>query len=51
MLLARWSQISSTSEKRAFECPKCSFVQTLIADDPLKSDPLRWLSAELGQRE
>jgi hypothetical protein len=33
MMLARRIQISSTSEKRTFDCPKCSFIQTQIADD------------------
>jgi hypothetical protein len=49
MLLARRIQISSTSEKRTFDCPKCTFIQTQISDDPLKSDALRWLSGELGR--
>jgi tRNA(Ile2) C34 agmatinyltransferase TiaS len=26
------------SEKRSFECVKCNFIATKIADDPLKSD-------------
>jgi hypothetical protein len=38
MLLVRRIQISSTSEKRTFDCPKRTFIETQISDDPLKSD-------------
>jgi hypothetical protein len=50
MLLARRIQISIGSEKRTFDCPKCSFIQTQIADDPLKSKT-GWLSGELGRTD
>lgn len=26
------------TEKRTFECPKCAFIETKIASDPLRSD-------------
>jgi hypothetical protein len=51
MLLARRIQISISSEKRTFDCPKCTFIETQIADDPLKSKTAGWLSGELGQTD
>jgi hypothetical protein len=38
MMLARIEPLGDGSEKRTFECPKCYFIETKIADDPLKSD-------------
>jgi hypothetical protein len=29
---------SDRSEKRTFECPKCAYIETRIASDPLRSE-------------
>ena len=31
---------SDGSEKRTFECSKCTYIETTIASDPLKSDAI-----------
>jgi hypothetical protein len=42
-MLARVELSKAGSEKRTFECSKCDFVQTIFADDPLRSDAVRRL--------
>ena len=32
---------------RTFECAKCDQTETVIADDPTKSDQTGWLQSEL----
>jgi transposase-like protein len=32
---------------RRFECSKCSYTETAIADDPMKSEKAGWLEGEL----
>jgi hypothetical protein len=44
MMLARIEPLGDGSEKRTFECPKCYFIETKIADDPLKSDAVARLA-------
>src|SRR5438477_11550303 len=38
MMLAQIEQREKGSEERTFECPKCDFIETRIAVDPLTSD-------------
>ncbi len=38
MMLAQIEQMEKGSEERTFECPKCDFIETRIAVDPLTSD-------------
>ena len=47
MMLARREPHLNGSEKRTFECPKCNFIETKIADDPLKSDAVVRLADSL----
>jgi hypothetical protein len=42
-MLARVELSKAGSEKRTFECPKCDFVRTILADDPLRSDAVQRL--------
>jgi hypothetical protein len=32
---------------RTFECAKCNQIETVIADDPMKSEKAGWLQSEL----
>jgi hypothetical protein len=32
---------------RSFECAKCDQTETVIADDPMKSEKVGWLQGEL----
>jgi hypothetical protein len=32
---------------RTFECAKCDRIETVIADDPMKSETSGWLQSEL----
>jgi hypothetical protein len=32
---------------RTFECVKCDHTETVIADDPMKSEKAGWLQSEL----
>jgi hypothetical protein len=32
---------------RTFECAKCDHTETVIADDPMKSEKAGWLQSEL----
>ena len=41
MMLARITPQQDGSEKRMFECPKCGFIETSMAADLLKSEPVK----------
>jgi hypothetical protein len=47
MALAKAEQRPDHSEKRMFECEKCSFIDTKIVPDPLKSDAVARLTSGL----
>jgi hypothetical protein len=48
MLLAHIKTGSSGSDQRSFECATCDHVlKVLVANDPMKSDTLGWLFANL----
>jgi hypothetical protein len=40
MTPVRRMRISSLSEKRTFVCSQCKFIETQIADDPVRTDAL-----------
>ncbi len=40
MRLAQIERMENGSEERTFECPKCDFIETRLAVDPLTSDPV-----------
>jgi hypothetical protein len=44
MKLTSFVARSDGSEKRTFECPKCAFMDTRIASDPLKSEAIARLA-------
>jgi hypothetical protein len=49
MLLAHVNAGSSGSGQRTFECATCDDVRkVLVATDPMKSDTLGWLFADLN---
>jgi hypothetical protein len=35
------------SEKRTFECPKCDFIETKVVSDPLSSEEVNRLTANI----
>jgi hypothetical protein len=37
MLLSRIEPRNNHSEKRTFGCPRCAYIKTVIAADPLQS--------------
>lgn len=48
MLLAHIKTAASGSDLRTFECGTCDHVQKVfVANDPMKSDTLGWLFADL----
>jgi hypothetical protein len=47
MALAGTEARHDGSEKRSFECAKCNFIATKIADDPLRSGTVIRLSHSL----
>ena len=49
MLLAHIKTNASGSDRRTFECATCDHVhKVLVANDPMKSDTLGWLFADLN---
>jgi hypothetical protein len=49
MLLAHIKTNASGSDQRTFECATCDHVhKVLVANDPMKSDTLGWLFADLN---
>jgi hypothetical protein len=38
---------SDRSEKRTFECPKCAYIETKIASDPLLSEQIGRLTTNI----
>jgi hypothetical protein len=48
MALARIEPGPGGTDLRTFECPKCEYVQRVVATDPLKSDKATgWHNSEL----
>jgi hypothetical protein len=47
MMLAQITPQSDRTEKRIFECPKCSFIETRVVTDPLKSESINRLTANI----
>jgi hypothetical protein len=47
MRLARISPLPDGSEQRTFECPKCDAVETRTIADPLKSEAVERLTANV----
>jgi len=47
MRLARISPLPDGSEQRTFECPKCEAVETKTVADPLKSEAIERLTANV----
>jgi hypothetical protein len=47
MTLARIAPLADGSEKRTFECPKCDAVETTTVADPLKSETVARLTANV----
>jgi hypothetical protein len=47
MMLARISPLPDGSEKRIFECPKCDAVETTTVPDPLRSEAVERLTANI----
>ena len=47
MMLARMAPLPDGSEKRTFECPKCESIETRTVADPLKSEAVARLTANI----
>jgi hypothetical protein len=47
MMLARISPLRDGSEQRTFECPKCDAMETMSVPDPLKSETVARLTANV----
>jgi hypothetical protein len=47
MMLARIEPLRGRSDKRTFECPNCSFIETTIVGDPIKSEAIARLAAAI----
>jgi exosome complex RNA-binding protein Csl4 len=47
MILARISPLPDGSEQRTFECPKCDAIETRTVADPLKSEAVERLTANV----
>lgn len=47
MMLARIAPLPDASEQRTFECPKCDAVETRTVVDPLKSEAVERLTANV----
>jgi hypothetical protein len=47
MRLARIAPLSGGSEQRTFECPKCNAIETMTVVDPLKSEAVARLTANV----
>ena len=47
MMLARIAPLPDGSERRTFECPKCESIETMTVADPLKSEAVARLTANI----
>ena len=47
MMLARISPLPDQSEQRTFECPKCDAIETRTVADPLRSEAVARLTANV----
>jgi hypothetical protein len=47
MILAYIASLPNEAEKRTFECPKCALTETQTVDDPLRSEALNRLTANI----
>ena len=47
MSLARLAPLPGGSEERTFECPKCEAIETRTVSDPLKSEAIVRLTANV----